>query len=62
MIDQSGEKLAISMLFREHLAELRDGYRKNDGNNGNSKTTEIKSNWAQGPRGFLSMHVDYENI
>lgn len=42
MIDQSAEELAISLMFREHLAELRDWYRKNDENGSTSKTTEIK--------------------
>ena len=39
MINQSAEKLAISMMFREHLAELKDWYREDDSN---SKITEIK--------------------
>ena len=42
MIDQSAEELAISLMFREHLAELRDWYRKNDENDSNFKTTNIK--------------------
>ncbi len=42
MIDQSAEELAKSLMFREHLMEIKDWYRKDDENDGNSKTTEIK--------------------
>ena len=41
-MDQSAEKLAMSLMFREHLAEIKDWHRKDDDIDSNPKTTKIK--------------------
>ena len=43
MINQSAEKHAMSLLFREHLAEL-SWYKKVGENDGNTETTKFKNN------------------
>lgn len=42
VIDESDEELAILLMFREHLAEIKDWNRKDDEKDSNSKTIEIK--------------------
>ncbi len=39
---QDAEQRAMSMMLREHLAELRDWYREEDNDDSNSKAEENK--------------------